>query len=188
MAYQGVLAYFYDVLYPNRHVELDVCRWNQVVADVIWRGPNGKEHMHQCRDYPAPGIEPEQNTPENGQCYDCRTLPVDQTITAHFTACKKPWECTVPKPRIPRDKRQVYRLQHLTNATTCGLLFAKYFEYRLDIEQRIARVIGGSSMASDTASGGYFPEYFRGFCDGAGRYRTMNTLPDDFDMKRVYGF
>jgi hypothetical protein len=89
MAYQGVLAYFYDVVYPGHHVELDVCRWNQVVADVIWRGPDGKDHMGECRDYPAPGVDFKANTPDKGQCEDCRILPLEETMTVHYTACKK---------------------------------------------------------------------------------------------------
>lgn len=94
MAYQGVLAYFYDQMYPGHHVELDVCRWNQVVADVIWRGPDGMEYLNQCRDYPRDGNF-KKNTPNNGQCEDCRILPVEETMTVHYTACKKPWECKV---------------------------------------------------------------------------------------------
>lgn len=87
MAYQGVLAYFYDVVYPGHSVELDVCRWNQVVADVIWRGRD--QFFGQCRDHSEPGVSSAENTPENARCHDCRILPVDETMTAHYTACKK---------------------------------------------------------------------------------------------------
>ena len=126
MAYQGVLAYFYDQIYPGHSVELDVCHWNQVVADVIWRGPNNMEHHGQCRDYPRDGNFT-ANTPELGACHDCRILPVEETNTVHYTACKKPWECAIPTPRIPgaRRKAHAYRLRELTNVTTCGLLFRK---------------------------------------------------------------
>ena len=90
MAYQGVLAYFYDIVYPGHSVELDVCQWNQVVADVIWRGPvHHQEFYGQCRDHPAPGVSFAENTPENGKCRDCRVLAVEDTMTAHYTACKK---------------------------------------------------------------------------------------------------
>jgi len=119
MAYQGILAYFYDVIHPNSSVELDVCRWNQVVADVIWRGPVKEEYMGECRDYPAPGLSHKDNTPQNSQCHDCRILPVEETMTVHYTACKKPWECTIPTPRVPnkRNKAHTYRLQQLTNVS-----------------------------------------------------------------------
>jgi len=113
MAYQGVLAYFYDQIHPNHAVELDVCRWNQVVADVIYRGPEEPDRMGQCRQHPMDGSSANSNTPENGKCEDCRILPVNETKTVHFTACKKPWECNVPHPRVPGPKRKAhaYRLQ-----------------------------------------------------------------------------
>ena len=44
-AFQGVVAYFYDHFHPGTAVELDVCKWNQVAADVIWRGPRGKMYI-----------------------------------------------------------------------------------------------------------------------------------------------
>ena len=98
MAYQGVLAYFYDIVYPGHAVELDVCRWNQVVADVIWRGPQDRdEFFGQCRDHPAPGVTYAENTPETGKCYDCRVLPVEDTMTVHYTACKKVRQFSVSK-------------------------------------------------------------------------------------------
>ena len=54
MAYQGAVAYLYDILYPNRAVALNPCVYNQVVADVIWRGPDAMQHSNQCRVYPKP--------------------------------------------------------------------------------------------------------------------------------------
>lgn len=184
MAYQGVLAFFYDHVYPGHHIELDVCHWNQVVADVIWRGPQRREEFHgKCRDYP-PDENFADNTPEKGACHDCRVLPVDQTRTVHYTACKKPWECKIPFPRNPRDKSQVERLQALTNVTTCKLLFAEYFTYRRDIENKIRQVTGQEPVSRD---GSFHPDAFLGYCGAAGKYRPI-TLPDSFEMKQVYGF
>lgn len=201
MAYQGALAYFYDVLYPGHHVELDVCRWNQVVADVVWRGPNGANHLHQCRDYPREGGDTPDyasNTLANGKCEDCRILPVNQTRTVHYTACHKPWECALPHPRIPGPARKAhtYRLQELTNVTTCGLLFREYFALRHDLERQIAVAIASAHNKEAPPSlsmtpvdpTGYHPEYFLGYCTRQGGYRTMDPLPDGFDLKQVYGF
>jgi hypothetical protein len=189
MAYQGVLSFFYDVLHPNHHVELDVCRWNQVVADVIWRGPGegpgGEDHMHECRDYPKYTINHTTNTVEHGACEDCRVLPVEETMTVHYTACKKPWECLIPTPRVPRDKRHVYRLQHLTNVTTCSLLVRRYFEVRRDVEARIAAAAGIPAKAYD---GTFHRDSFLGYCKFQGGYQAMEPLPEGFDMKQVYGF
>ena len=185
MAYQGVLAYFYDQVHPGHSVELDVCRWNQVVADVIWRGPDHMEHAGQCRDHPLDGIY-EANTPENGKCQDCRVIPIDEAKTVHYTACKKPWQCSLPHPRIPGGKRKAhaYRLRELTNVTTCGLLFAKYFEIRQDIEQQIVQQGG---FAAKERKGSFHPEHFLGYCRREGGYDSME-IDEQFDMKMVYGF
>jgi hypothetical protein len=187
MAYQGVLAYYYDIIDPGHSVELDVCRWNQVVADVIWRGPNRMEHEGQCRHYPVKDGDFATNRPELGQCEDCRVLPIEETSTVHYTACKKPWECEMPFPRVPNAKRKAhtYRLRELTNVTTCGLLFRKYFDFRKDIEDRIAKVTG---TPPSEHTGGFYPEYFVGYCKRSNGYQSMDSLPDDFDMKQVYGF
>ena len=185
MAYQGVLAYYYDQINPGVSVELDVCRWNQVVADVLWRGPEKMDHHMQCRQYPFDGIAFEKNTPENGQCHDCRVLPIEETYTVHYTACKKPWECTIPHPRVPRRKQEEYRLQHLTNITTCGLLFERYFDFRRDVERLLVEKGGLKETKYD---GDFHPEYFLGYCKRAGAYEAIEPIPDDFDMRQIYGF
>lgn len=189
MAYQGVLAYFYDHIDPGHAVELDVCRWNQVVADVIWRGPEFfEEHHGQCRQYPLDGVIFSDNTPDNGYCHDCRVLPINETNTVHFTACKKPWECAMPYPRDPgpRRKPHKYRLQELTNITTCGLLFREYFSIRRDIELRI--IEQGGLLQRKIETGDYHPEYFLGYCKRAGIYNPIEFQTEDFDMKQIYGF
>jgi len=189
MAYQGILAYFYDQLHPKSSVELDVCRWNQVIADVIWRGPNGpQEHVGECRDYPSPGVAHKDNTPTKGQCHDCRILPVDQTMTVHYTACKKPWECTIPTPRIPaaRNKAHTYRLQELTNVTTCKLLFREYFAFRRDVELKIAEATKASTKIK-SPKGSFHPDAFLGYCKNSRQYIPME-LPDGFSMRQAYGF
>jgi hypothetical protein len=185
VAYQGVVAFFYDHIRPDHSVELDVCRWNQVVADVIYRGPENTAMVGQCRQYPVDGVF-ESNTPENGQCEDCRILPIGETKTVHFTACKKPWECTIPYPRTPREnmKAHAYRLQELTNITTCGVLFHEYFQIRREIESVIAQVKG---VARFNPNGTFHEDFFLGYCERRGKYKSMN-LPDGLTMDTVYGF
>ncbi|KAG7344636.1 hypothetical protein IV203_019032 [Nitzschia inconspicua] len=176
MAYQGAVAYFYDQLAPNTAVELDICIWNQVVADVIWRGPDGpRELLGHCREYPTQtGVTLEQNTPENGYCNDCRIVPVQDVKSAHYTACKKPWECTLPYPRKPKQKRKEYKLNELTNVTTCGLLFRRWFDLRRDFEDALERAAG---VVPSPRNGKYEPQYFGGYCEDRGRYIPMNPPP-----------
>lgn len=137
-----------------------------------------------CRQYPPTGIVPADNTPENGLCYDCRSLPVEDTYTVHYTACKKPWECVLPHPRTPQNKKHVYRLKELTNVTTCGLLFQRYFQYRREVEELLA----GHGLTQRQYNGTFHPDFFLGYCKRAGAYDPMSLLPDDFDMKMIYGY
>ena len=179
MAYQGVVAYYYDQFHPTKAVELNVCRWNQVVADVIWRGPAKMEHHMQCREYPKDG-----NFEGNTVCEDCRVTPVELTKTVHYTACKKPWECHVPHPRKAHDEKQQYRLDNLTNITTCGNLFSKWFDLRLDFE---AQLEAASGVKPSERKGSFHTDFFRGYCLGPGGYIAMNPPPNDFDIKQIYG-
>jgi len=186
MAYQGAVAYFYDILYPGRGVAVNPCVYNQVVADVIWRGPDRMEFENQCRQYPREGYVFANNTIEHGGCQDCRIFPVEQTKTVHYTACKKPWECLSPEPRVPRDKRQVYRLSHLTNKTTCHAIFAKWFELRQDFEIQLAKASKGK-IQPPAHDGSYIPEAFLGYCQGRGQYIPMLPPTAEFEIKELYG-
>jgi len=188
MAYQGVVAYFYDRLKPNTAVELNVCRWNQVAADVIWRGPErADEHKLQCREYP-------QTTLANGKpdyasntiCEDCRNTPIEKVRTAHYTACKKPWECTMAHPRVPRDKKQSYRLENLVNVTYCMNLVREWFELRREFESAL-EVASNGQVKPSPRTGTYEDQYFLGYCRRSGGYNAIEPLPDNFDIKSIYG-
>jgi hypothetical protein len=190
MAYQGAVAYFYDQI-MSKHasdgaaaVELNACTWNQVVADVIWRGPKRMEHFGQCRQHPQPGVEFVDNTPENGQCTDCRIMAVDQVKSVHYTACKKPWECSLPHPRVPKNPEEKVRLKELTNITTCGLLFEKWFDLRRDFEEKLSMI---GRVKPSPRNGKYESRYFGGYCQVKGKYFAMNPPPEDFDIKSLYG-
>lgn len=189
MAYQGVVAYFYDQYKPNTAVELNACRWNQVVADVIWRGPTRMDLNGTCREYPK--TIPQQPVSlkllqENTDCEDCRITPVDLVKTVHYTACKKPWECVVPYPRQAKDSRQQYRLNHLTNVTTCGLLFRKWFAARQQVEKLLLTKVPSNQYQPPTRNGKYHPEWFMGYCQGPGQYIAMPPPPTGFDVNQMY--
>jgi hypothetical protein len=190
MAYQGVLAYYYDQLAPNTAVELNVCRWNQVAADVIWRGPERKDEHHlQCRDYPRtklPNGEPDYAS--NKKCEDCRMTPLEKVKTVHYTACKKPWECQIAYPRVPRDKRQAYRLQNLVSIDNCSKLVKEWFQLRQEFEDALEAASNGQVKPS-ARNGVYYKEFFLGYCRGenGGNYIPIEPPPDDFDIKKIYG-
>ena len=189
MAYQGVVAYYYDQLRPNTAVELNVCRWNQVGADVLWRGPEHKaEHHLQCREYPrqtlAGGKTPDYAS--NTQCEDCRNTPIESVKTVHYTACKKPWECQMANPRVPRDKRQQYRLENLVNVTYCMTIVREWFEIRREFEAAL-EVASNGQVKPVSRTGTYEDEYFLGYCRNSGGYVAIEPPPEGFDIKRIYG-
>ena len=171
MAYQGIVAYYYDHFHKHA-VELNACRWNQVVADVLWRGPARKDEFHlKCRQK------------QSQQCEDCRVTPIEKVKTVHYTACKKPWECTLPYPRKTRNAAEQYRVDNLTNVTTCGRLFEKWFMLRRDFETQLEKRAGVTPANRD---GSYEPTSFLGYCKGQGQYIAMNPPPNDFNISKLY--
>ena len=199
MAYQGVVAYYYDVISPGTHVELNVCRWNQVAADVIWRGPERyTEHHLQCRDYPRTYLSLDDNSSgttssslvpdyaSNTNCEDCRNTPIHLVKTVHYTACKKPWECRLAYPRVPRDKKQSYRLENLVNVTMCMELVREWFVLRNEFEIAL-EVASRGKIPSTSRSGTFEGRYFMGYCRNSGGYIPMVPPPEDFDITALYG-
>jgi hypothetical protein len=185
MAYQGAVAYFYDQIATNNAVELDICIWNQVVADVIWRGPNAMQHYGQCREYlTRVGDTFADNKPGNGLCTDCRIVPVDHVKTAHYTACKKPWECTLPHPRRGKNESHKHGLQELTNITMCSLLFRKWFDLHSDFEETLLKT---GNVKPPRRDGSYEKQYFGGYCKSRFSYIAMEPPPEDLDITRMYG-
>jgi hypothetical protein len=191
MHYQGVVAYFYDHIDPGKGhgVELDVCRWNQVAHSVIYQGKK-EEWSGTCRQSPIYGGNVSFNRPEYGACHDCRILPIEETMTAHFTACSKPWQCRYTEQQDP-----VAAATKVTNATTCGLLVKEFYKIRSDLERQLEAILGGSVVTKRSqGDNAFYPEYFLGYCGrngqtaGAGSYTGMKGFPGDFEMKQLYGF
>lgn len=180
----GVVAYFYDHIHPGKGhgVELDVCVWNQVAHSVIYNGKK-EEWKGVCNQSPIYGGNISMNRPEFGACHDCRVMPVEETMTVHFTACSKPWQCRY------QEQDPVTEASAVTNSTTCGLLVREFYKYRKDFEQQLLPVIGGP-VTSQMYKGkkAFHPEIFLGYCGSMGEYAGMDKLPDDFDMQNLYGF
>lgn len=108
MTFQGIVPYFYDFLHPGQSVELNRCIYNQMcdnprdkktVNDVV----NGK-----CRT----GEE---------ECEDCRSRPLEDVVTVHFTLCQKPWWCLTHSQDM---------IQH----RLCRKLTREWYRIRADME------------------------------------------------------
>jgi hypothetical protein len=120
----------------------------------------------------------------NTDCEDCRITPLELVKTVHYTACRKPWECSLPHPPQENDPGYQYERDNLTNVTTCGLLFKKWFEARREVETLLEK--NCSNYTTPAINGEYHPEYFLGYCVGPGDYIPMTPPPASVDMNAIY--
>jgi len=80
----------------------------------------------------------------------------------------------------------VYRLENLTNRTTCHLLFAEWFRLRNEFEKQL-QIASLGQIEPAQHNGEYLPEAFLGYCKGPGQYIAMTPPPSNFDINRIYG-
>lgn len=131
MTFQGLIPYYYDVIKPGFAVELNRCIYNNMCDN-----PRDKKTVNDvvdgnCRD-------------GRDDCEDCRSQPLEDIVTTHFTLCQKPWLC------IPQDQDQI---QH----RLCRKLHNEWFRVRSSLEESWGRVAFGP--------GQYQKEQFYGFCE-----------------------
>jgi len=149
MTFQGIIPYYYDEIHPGTAVELNRCVYNQMcdnprdkptVNDIV----NGK-----CMD-------------GRKDCEDCRSRPLNEVRTAHFTLCQKPWSC------LPHNENRI-------QARLCRKLIGEWYRVRESFE---VRAFGKSSGQDPEISGEYQKSFFRGFCKSFGEkgYIPMNKI------------
>jgi hypothetical protein len=129
----GLLPYYYDYLYPNQSVDLNRCIYNQM-SDTP-RQENGK-----CKT----GEE---------ECEDCRTRPVEDLASVHFTNCLKPWHCVA------------HQQEGLTHEL-CRKMHQEWFRVRSMLEKAWGR--------NATGPGQWHREQFYGFCTRHGKKGYLN--------------
>jgi hypothetical protein len=134
MTFQGLIPYYYNVLHVGQAVELNRCVYNQM-------GDNprtGKTINDVVQGKCLTGQE---------NCEDCRSRPLDDVVTSHFTLCQKPWWC------IPNDEDLI---QH----RLCRKLVHEWYKIRSELEQSWGR--------SGEGSGSYDKAQFFGYCKAVG--------------------
>ena len=132
--FQGLVPYYYDVIKPGYAVEVNRCIYNNMCDN-----PRDKRTVNDvvdgnCRD-------------GRDDCEDCRSQPVEDIVTTHYTLCQKPWLCN------PHD---VDILQH----RLCRKLHHEWFRIRSSLEESWGRSAYGP--------GEYQKEEFYGFCKRRG--------------------
>lgn len=81
---QGILPYYYNILHPDRALELNRCIYNCMVDNPY------RPNTNICQD-------------GHDTCEDCRLQKPENVASAHFTICQKPWTCTYhsnPKNKV----------------------------------------------------------------------------------------
>jgi hypothetical protein len=64
-----------------------------------------------------------------------------------------------------------------------------YFAFRRDLEIRILSSLAKANRSHPQTlpTGNHRPDVFLGYCAGNGKYLPMD-IPEDYDMKTIYGF
>jgi hypothetical protein len=134
MTFQGIIPYYYDVLHPGQSIELSRCIYNQMADN-----PRDKKTVNDV-------VQGKCRTGE-AECEDCRSRPLEDVVTTHFTLCQKPWWC------LPHSQDAI---QH----RLCRQLTHEWYKIRSELEQSWGRPAFGKSQ--------YERDHFFGYCDFSG--------------------
>ncbi len=170
MTFQGIIPYFYDHLHPGTGVELDPCAYNNMAHNPRDKPTRNDIVSGNCRNG--------YNRPEfNDECEDCRSRPIEEVFTTHFTLCQKPWEC---------HAQDGDRIQE----RLCRKFHGEWYRVREDLETDLWK--RGVVDLTDTVEtvkvrGGKFqPQQFRGYCKGPGAKGYIPiTLPDSSELAKA---
>lgn len=134
MTFQGLIPYYYDYLHPNHSVELLRCIYNQMCDN-----PRTEKTVNDVVHGPC----------RTGQedCEDCRSRPLEDVVTTHFTLCQKPWSC------LPHSQDMI---QH----RLCRKLTNQWYKIRSELEQSWGRPEFGTST--------FERDLFFGYCERPG--------------------
>jgi hypothetical protein len=134
MTFQGIIPYFYNVLHPGQSLVLNRCVYNQMCDN-----PRDKPTVNDKVDGACRTGETD--------CEDCRSRPLEDVVTTHFTLCQKPWWC------LPHTQDAI---QH----RLCQKLTREWYRVRSELEQSWGR--------SGQGGGDYHKDVFFGYCEHSG--------------------
>lgn len=142
---QGLSSYYFGEIHPEKGVELNRCRINQMADNPIF-GPKDKLGAGKCRD-------------GRKKCEDCRETKLSDIWSAHFTVCGKPWRCSVyVGSNISID---------LESESLCPKLHREWFRIRRSYEE--SRGLDEIEFKQlPKLEGSYMPQIFYGYCTKAG--------------------
>jgi hypothetical protein len=135
MTFQGIIPYYYDVLHPGQSLELNRCIYNQMCDNPRDQRTKNDIVYGRC----LTGEE---------DCEDCRSRPLEDVVTTHFTLCQKPWSC------LPHTQDAI---QH----RLCQKLTREWYRVRSEMETSWGR--------SGQGPGDYHADIFFGYCKESGQ-------------------
>jgi hypothetical protein len=135
MTFQGIIPYFYDVLHPGQAVELNRCVYNHM--------SDNPRDQKTVNDIPHGRCMTGEE-----DCEDCRSRPLEDVVTAHFTLCQKPWLC------LPQSN-------NIIQQRLCRKLHHQWHRIRSDLEKSWGR--------TELGSGSYDADHFYGHCNKLGQ-------------------
>ena len=179
MAMQGLIAYYYDHIQPNASVELNQCRYNHMGMDVRYKNqPNYHKRYgkyNQCRN----------NNPDD-VCEDCMITEMEKIYSAHYTMCRKPWQCISnghPGGKIPGGPRASALNSDMVHVSHCHELIEKWHALRLDFEEKLFLLTGDLSIRNGN-SGTYKEDIFQGHCQGEGNDGYLQVSASEEALRR----
>lgn len=135
MTFQGIVPFYYDYLHPGTAIELNRCVYNQMCDN-----PRDKRTIDDV-------VHGNCRTGQT-ECEDCRSRPIEDVMTAHFTLCQKPWWC------LPQDHNRIQE-------RLCRKLHKAWYRTRSDLEKSWGR--------SGQGPGRFDHDQFLGFCNSHGK-------------------
>ena len=132
MTFQGIIPYYYNFVHPHSGLELNRCYVN-TMAD----NPRTKKTVNNVVQGPCRTGQSEES------CQDCRTVPLSQIYSVHYTICQKPWNCLSHHQNV---------IQH----DLCRNLTHEWYHLRYDYQN------------FEKGEGTYNEEQFFGYCRHSG--------------------
>ena len=112
MTFQGLMPYYFQVLYPDRALELNWCRYNNMCSPIYETKKNDPTYK-MC-------------VTQQVQCEDCHVRSIQNISLIHFTVCQKPWLCFLHMGDTPENR-------------LCRSFHKEWFKVRSDMERSWGR-------------------------------------------------
>lgn len=167
-AMQGLMAYYYDVVSPGTHLELDNCLFNHIGTHLMGERKRCKTGRD---DLPCP---------------DCTKTPLSDLYSIHYTACRKPWNCVAEAIPGGRTKGASYGNAldtRVADPTHCLKATQIWHAHRADLERRIQQQ---RDSYQKNEAGPYQREYFLGHCTEEKQYARMDLIKETEVYDGVY--